>query len=725
MLEQRRIQHGSRIIRYVIMKERRSDVLPAADITQSTMPIVAADKKQLKVKDVAAIKMMLRQSFQSHITYLNEKYEQYTSKNVKKTKQVLLEAFTKAVNSVDADVDKANRKWSNVRADQFINDYYENLMNRISRALDKIEMNKGEISYVQGFISEFGIASAREYADSKLRTEDTDEGYSLSESTFHLPDKPVKGIEDIDDYNPNTGRVQVLYEARSGNSGTLEANVQDRMKELEDIPEKDQGARNFAQQRLQETLSATAGLHAGGEIARIYSSELMNKDSLSFGDLYEVFSGLNRTSRVGDKEGGNFRAEGIMAGKLSGVGSFTASKVVYKTLSRIADCMNEIRKTEDPALRKTQAIQLASFAYAMTISEHVFMDGNGRTCRLFADTILQTFGLPPHTPLPGLMNLSKTLGSGTIDFSKGAEVFFEGIKLSNESLRKEKKSRENEGQKREKISLINLEDRIDGSEPVGLDEPNDNLINDPNLINTDELGKGIALDAEKKQKGQKRERISLINLEDSIAGSEPVGLDESNDNLINNPNRINTDESGKRIALNVERNLNGGGELRYTGNPEVPDLSNINQVAWLKKLGKRAEQAKGRVFDSEKYKEFLQYAGLVSDLAEQFSKKNGLDMTDEAIIPTANFADKTRELFGNDSFVTAKRAKEVFAETWKNLAGSAKAYEKFKVEDEGYTRDVRNKNKHQLKEKSKQKFELMDEIFEPQKRKAPTTAKKK
>ncbi len=92
----------------------------------------------------------------------------------------------------------------------------------------------------------------------------------------------------------------------------------------------------------------------------------------------------------------------ISAGRIEGVGTFTAPKALYKTLSTIADSMNKIKKTQNEALRKTQAIQLAGFAYAVTLSEHVFMDANGRTCRLFADTILQTFELPPHTPLPDM-----------------------------------------------------------------------------------------------------------------------------------------------------------------------------------------------------------------------------------------------------------------------------------------------------------------------------------
>ena len=195
------------------------------------MPIVSVDKKKLNSKDVQAVKDMISQSLQAHITYLNEKYEPYTGKDVKKSKQVLLTTFTKALDSVNDSVEEANRKWSSVRADKFIDDFYLKLMNNIILDLEKIEMNKGEISYVQSFVTEFGIASAREYAEAEVHTEDTDEGYDLSESTFQLPDKPIKGIEDIDDYNPNTGRVQALYEARSGNSGTLEqAKVEERIK---------------------------------------------------------------------------------------------------------------------------------------------------------------------------------------------------------------------------------------------------------------------------------------------------------------------------------------------------------------------------------------------------------------------------------------------------------------------------------------------------------------
>ena len=66
----------------------------------------------------------------------------------------------------------------------------------------------------------------------------------------------------------------------------------------------------------------------------------------------------------------------------------------------------------------------------------------------------------------------------------------------------------------------------------------------------------------------------------------------------------------------------------------------------------------------------------------------------------------------------------MYKAAWGDLVKDAKAYEKYKIRDEGFTRDVNNKDKHQLKSRSKMKFELMDEIFEPQKRMAAVAKKR-
>ncbi len=172
-------------------------------------------------------------------------------------------------------------------------------------------------------------------------------------------------------------------------------------------------------------------------MARIHSTGLMSKNTVSFGDLYNIMQDLNKQVRIGDSNGGKLRVQEVAAGDIVGVPSFSIPKSIFKTLSTIADNINQIKMIENEALRKTQAVQLASFAYNMTLSEHVFNDGNGRTCRMFADTILQTFGLPPHIPQPELLTTPVTIG-GVIDFEKGTRAFLQGIRQSDRILQQEK-----------------------------------------------------------------------------------------------------------------------------------------------------------------------------------------------------------------------------------------------------------------------------------------------
>ena len=56
---------------------------------------------------------------------------------------------------------------------------------------------------------------------------------------------------------------------------------------------------------------------------------------------------------------------------------------------------------------------------------------------MFADSILQTFGLPPHTPSKEETEIIKTIGTGKMDFNKGAEVFLKGVQKSDLELKKD------------------------------------------------------------------------------------------------------------------------------------------------------------------------------------------------------------------------------------------------------------------------------------------------
>ena len=237
------------------------------------------------------------------------------------------------------------------------------------------------------------------------------------------------------------------------------------------------------------------------------------------------------------------------------------------------------------------------------------------------------------------------------------------------------------------------------------------------------------------------------NREDSLNESGLIKLDRSDnniidDNFINDPARVKKEDEleerlfpkrkekisfdeleEEKISIHNGNHLTDREKLRYTGNPEAPRLDDIRQLEWVKKLGEKAEKSRGRLSDSEAYLNFLGDAKIISDLVEQISLRKGLGMGDNAIIPTSKFKDYTKKLFGGGEVITVKQAREMYQAAWGDLVKDAKAYEKYKIRDEGFTRNVSNKDRQQLRSRSNKKFELMDAIFEPQKRMAAAAKK--
>ena len=167
------------------------------------------------------------------------------------------------------------------------------------------------------------------------------------------------------------------------------------------------------------------------------------------------------------------------------------------------------------------------------------------------------------------------------------------------------------------------------------------------------------------------------------------------------------------------KNVSKPDALRYTSDPEAPSIEDENQRAWLMGLGRRAEKSTGRVFDSNQYKDFLKQAKIVSDLAAYIDNTSRLYPSDSATFGTRTFEKNTKRMFGNRESVTFGEIKEAYKRAWGDLVTNAKRYEEFKIQTEGFTRDVNNRDHHQLKSRSKLKFSLMDEMFYPEKRKIP------
>ena len=381
------------------------------------MPIIDISGKIIKENDFLAIREMLTGSLESHIAQLDKWKE--TAENRQEDPffyERIIGCFRDVLNRLPEVFRSAKEGRNNIKAEDLIAGVYSeisgNVINELGQQTNQEHINPEIRQAINSFLS----YNASEWADKGLAEEypdraelqiqekDTKEAYDRTVGAFQYVTEPFKWIEDIDEYDTRKDSVDVLYNSRMpGNA-----------------PEEDM-----------------VGLRIAGEKSRGYSFDIRVKNKVSFGNLFSILSGLNKAVRTEDATGGKLRGRDIRMGNLRSVGSFSAPVTLYKTLSKIADDINQLKKIEDKALRKSRAIQLAAFSYQMLMSERVFDEANGRTCRLFADTILQSFGLPPHTPVLEEKDIVHTMGE-PMDFTAGANAIYNGVQRSNRTLREEK-----------------------------------------------------------------------------------------------------------------------------------------------------------------------------------------------------------------------------------------------------------------------------------------------
>ena len=401
------------------------------------MPLIHNSRKALNSTDIQTLQEMLHGNLQSIVTGLTN-LGKLSGPNSAPDFDPAIKVFQKGLEELPDKFKAAQKSKKNQTATEFIQEMYDKLAEKVVATLNPDgdgydDLNSFLATQMGGTV--FSTKLLNYPPDER----DTEAGYHDSADGLELADKPMEGIGDIAEYKPESGRVLALYEGRAGNSNTLrEEWIQEKEREVERHKDDfDKQAYNKALEDLEAAKKAPFGLHAAAEYARIRSSEMMAKDEIGLADVWETFSNLNRMARPNDPEGGTLRGQGITAGELKGPNVMAVPQQTYQTMQTIAEHMNTIKQTQDPALRKTRAIQLAAYAYQMTLSQHVFSDGNGRTCRMFADSILQTFGLPPHTPSKEETEIIKTIGTGKMDFNKGAEVFLKGVQKSDLELKKD------------------------------------------------------------------------------------------------------------------------------------------------------------------------------------------------------------------------------------------------------------------------------------------------
>ena len=412
--------------------------------------LIGPNGQQINANDYQMLQEMLTGSLEQHIANLNI--------SAHNPEFLHPEFFTPAINVYEEGLAflpnglrNAMESQEEINVTDFIHNMYGNLGKETLLAMKSNlanpemldELNEFERKLVNGWGEENLV---REIKNEEPLASDTAAGYEFTAGKFSFSGKKIDGIEDIVEYDPDKDRVKGLYEGRSGNSTTLKDSADSLRQQLNALPddEENEEEREKLQDRIDAVEKGTLGMNVGAEVSRMHSSELRDKKDITFGDVYKAYTDINRALRPGDPDGGKLRGKYVQASNVYGVGASMVPEAVVKTMQTIADGMNQIKNTEDPALKKSMAVELSAFAYQMTLSEHSFNDGNGRTCRLFADTILQTVGLPPHTPIPAEMQIAKTMGE-EMDFTKGAEVFMECVKKSSDVLAAERALQAKEG----------------------------------------------------------------------------------------------------------------------------------------------------------------------------------------------------------------------------------------------------------------------------------------
>ena len=412
--------------------------------------LIGPNGQQINANDYQMLQEMLTGSLEQHLANLNI--------SAHNPEFLHPEFFTPAINVYEEGLAflpnglrNAMESQEEINVTDFIHNMYGDLGKETLLAMKSNlanpemleELDEFERKLVNGWGEENLV---REIKNEEPLASDTAAGYEFTAGKFSFSGKKIDGIEDIVEYDPDKDRVKGLYEGRSGNSTTLKDSADSLRQQLNALPddEENEEEREKLQDRIDAVEKGTLGMNVGAEVSRMHSSELRDKKDITFGDVYKAYTDINRALRPVDPDGGKLRGKYVQASNVYGVGASMVPEAVVKTMQTIADGMNRIKNTEDPALKKSMAVELSAFAYQMTLSEHSFNDGNGRTCRLFADTILQTFGLPPHTPIPEEMQIAKTMGE-EMDFTKGAEVFMECVKKSSDVLAAERALQAKEG----------------------------------------------------------------------------------------------------------------------------------------------------------------------------------------------------------------------------------------------------------------------------------------
>ena len=205
--------------------------------------------------------------------------------------------------------------------------------------------------------------------------------------------------------------------------------------------------------KLSSSAKSVGNFSKAAGIASKHAQKLKSKSAITFSDLMlaymEINAGVGDQASKGEKSNdGKLKAQsaGTSSGSIVGPSGDTISADLFLMFNFAAKTMNEIKAIQEtqPNVAKSRAVKLAGIVNSMTVSAHTFVNGNGRTCRLLADVILESVELPPasvNATMTGVGGLFGQLyanddqkADGEKDFDRSTKGYLEGVMESNRLL---------------------------------------------------------------------------------------------------------------------------------------------------------------------------------------------------------------------------------------------------------------------------------------------------
>ena len=152
---------------------------------------------------------------------------------------------------------------------------------------------------------------------------------------------------------------------------------------------------------IQERTAGSNSMKKGGKAldnwknaaSTVEKMALENK-KLTFKAVCELNSTLYHGIKMDDpeKEPGTMRNHPVFIGGMGGP-RYVHQQFLEGEMKELVDWINN--QVQNCQKGKANPVEVAALAYQKMVSLHPFSDGNGRTCRLVMDYVLQSSGLPP------------------------------------------------------------------------------------------------------------------------------------------------------------------------------------------------------------------------------------------------------------------------------------------------------------------------------------------